>query len=330
MILNKKSSILLVLKILEEFSDEDHFLTQQEIIDKISSIYQIDLERKSIASSLNLLEDLGYDIVKGPKRGFALFSRNFDSTEATFLIDAVFSSKSISGRQAQKISENISKCFSKYQRQDYSYLYKSEEINRTDNRNVLYNVSIIQEAMKRKKRIGFQYSDYDEEGKIISRKGGKEYIVSPYFLVNNFGRYYLLANQSEKYNDVQQYKISRLLNINIKENIPIRKLENLGEKYKNFSITKYLNERVYLFGHDVITAKLEITNPNAISYIKEWFGPKTPIYKKGNKLYTEITSDEYALYYWVFQYMDSFKVISPSSFVKKIKEGITRAVEKYR
>ena len=35
MIQNKKASIILILKVLEEYSDEDHFLTHQEIIDKI-------------------------------------------------------------------------------------------------------------------------------------------------------------------------------------------------------------------------------------------------------------------------------------------------------
>lgn len=33
MIENKKASILLILKVLQEYSDEDHFLTQQDIID---------------------------------------------------------------------------------------------------------------------------------------------------------------------------------------------------------------------------------------------------------------------------------------------------------
>lgn len=55
MIPNKKSSILLVLKVLEEYSDEEHYLTQQEIADKIYQEFDIDLERKSIGSSLSML-----------------------------------------------------------------------------------------------------------------------------------------------------------------------------------------------------------------------------------------------------------------------------------
>ena len=50
----------------------------------------MELERKSVANSISLLQELDYDIVKGDKGGFALLSRNFDSSEVTFLVDAIF------------------------------------------------------------------------------------------------------------------------------------------------------------------------------------------------------------------------------------------------
>ena len=39
MIENKKASIILVLNVLKEYSDDDHFLTHQNIIDKIYELY---------------------------------------------------------------------------------------------------------------------------------------------------------------------------------------------------------------------------------------------------------------------------------------------------
>ena len=47
MIESKKASIILVLKVLEEFSDENHYLTHQQIIDKLESLYGVEVERKS-------------------------------------------------------------------------------------------------------------------------------------------------------------------------------------------------------------------------------------------------------------------------------------------
>lgn len=112
MIENKKASILLVLKVLEKYSDEDRFLTQQEIINKIYELFDIELERKSVAYSLNLLEELGYDIVRKEKGGVALFSRLFDETEASYLIDSIFSSRSINAKEAKNLIKKNSSTFS--------------------------------------------------------------------------------------------------------------------------------------------------------------------------------------------------------------------------
>ena len=329
MIPNKKSSILLVLKVLEEYSDEEHYLTQQEIADKIYQEFDIDLERKSIGSSLSMLEELDYDIDKRPKGGFALLSRTFDQTEASFLIDAIFSSRSIDGRQAKKIADQVSSCFSKYQRKDYSYIYKSSEINRTLNKQVLYNISVIHEAMKKGKRVGFQYLAYDVDGNQTVRRDGFEFIVSPYYLINNFGRCYLLCNYREKYRALQTFRVDYMVNIQIKEDWPIKKMEKLENGPKDFSISKYINDHIYMFGGETIETELELDGDWGILIVRDWFGKNAQISRKNNKLYVKIKCNENALYYWIMQYSDCVKVISPTSFVEKIKEGLKKGLERY-
>lgn len=330
MLPNKKSSILLVLKVLEEYTDEEHYLTQQEIADKIYQVYDIKLERKSVGSSLSMLEELDYDINKGPKGGFALLSRTFDQTEASYLIDAIFSSRSIDGRQAKKIADKVSSCFSKYQRKDYSYIYKSSEINRTDNKQVLYNISVIHEAMKQGKRVGFQYLAYDAEGNQTVRRDGYEFIVSPYYLISNFGRYYLLCNYREKYRALQTFRIDYMVNIQIKDDWPIKNMKDLKEGPKNFSISKYLNDHIYMFGGDVVEAELELDGDWGILIVKDWFGENAKLSHKDGKAYIKVKCNEMALYYWIMQYSDCVKVISPASLVEKTKEGLQKALERYK
>lgn len=330
MLPNKKSSILLVLKVLEEYTDEEHYLTQQEIADKIYQVYDIELERKSVGSSLSMLKELDYDIDKGPKSGFALLSRTFDQTEASYLIDAIFSSRSIDGRQAKKIANQVSSCFSKYQRKDYSYIYKSSEINRTDNKQVLYNIFVIHEAMKQGKRVGFQYLAYDAEGNQTVRRDGYEFIVSPYYLINNFGRYYLLCNYREKYRALQTFRIDYMVNIQIKDDWPIKNMKDLEEGPKDFSISKYLNDHIYMFGGDVIEAELELDGDWGILIVKDWFGENAKLSHKDGKAYIKVKCNEMALYYWIMQYSDCVKVISPASLVEKTKEGLQKALERYK
>lgn len=330
MLPNKKSSIILVLRILEEYSDEEHYLTQKDILEKIANQYGIDLERKSIRSSLKLLSELGYDIAKGHKGGFALLSRTFDPTEASFLVDAIFSSHSIDGKMARNMCEEISNCFSKYQRKDYSYLYKSLEVNRTNNNEVLFNISIIHEAIRRGKKISFQYLGFDNKGKEIARRDDYRYLVSPYYLINNFGRYYLLCNYKEKYDCFQTFRIDYMLNIETEEDNDLADLHDLDGAPKDFSITKYINDHIYLFGGETIEAELLLDDAWCIQYIKDWFGNNSSIIEKNGEIHAYIKSNENALYYWAMQYSNHVKVLAPSSLVDRIKGGLIKALDKYK
>ena len=328
MIENKKASILMILKVLEEYSDEEHFLTQQNIIDKVYQEYGIELERKSVAFSIELLQELDYDINKSPRGGYALLSRSFDNSEIRFITDALFSYKSISGKQAAELANKLNSCLSKYQRKDYGFIHKSSELSRTDNKEVFYTLETIEEAKRKGKRVSFQYLTFDENGKPVIRKDGYRYIVSPYYSVNSNGRYYLICNYREKYRSIQWFRIDLIVNIKIEEEWPIKPIESL-EGMKDFDISKYLNDNIYLLAGDVINATIEIEDPNSVVSVKDWFGKSSMIYRKDDKLYADIKSNESALFYWYMQYSETMTIIKPQSLIDRVKAEAERIVNKY-
>lgn len=328
MIENKKASILLILKVLEEYSDEDHFLTQQDIIDKVDELYGIELERKSVAFSISLLQELDYDINKSPRGGYALLSRDFDNSEIRFITDALFSSKCLNGKQAADLSKKLNSCLSKYQRKDYNFIYKSNEINRSENKEIFYILELIEEAKRRGKRISFQYLTFDENGKPITKRDGFRYIVSPYYSANSGGRYFLICNYREKYRAITWFRIDYMINPKIEDEWPIKPLESL-EGMKNFDIATYLNDNIYLLDGDVIKATFRIDWPNAVQYIVDWFGKNARVYKKDDLLYADIKCNESALFYWYMQYSETFTIISPQSLIDRAKKEAERILKKY-
>ena len=92
---DKKSSLLYILKILQDNTDSNHLMTYAMIADKLYSSRGIEIERKTIASSVDILIEHGYDIVKCGKNGLYLGERDFEDGELLFLIDAIYSSKSM-------------------------------------------------------------------------------------------------------------------------------------------------------------------------------------------------------------------------------------------
>lgn len=328
MLQNKKAIILYILKILEKYSDVNHPLTQVRIGELIRQEYLVDVERKTIGYYLQILQDLDYDIMKVEKKGFYLGERIFDPSEVSFLTDAIYSSKIIESHHAKKLSEKIYSTLSKYDQKHYDSLYKTSDISRADNKEFFYNIEIINEAISRKKKVKFQYINYDEKGNEVFRNGGFAPRVSPYFLVNNYGRYYLVANYY-KSNGTTNYRIDLMKNVSICENEDARDFNDLTDMPRNFSISDYVNDHIYMFGGKVIDALIEIDDSKHIVYIKDWFGNRAKFKTIEGKLYARVKVDEDALVYWALQYIQYFKVVEPLSLKDKITELLKEGINKY-
>ena len=90
MISEKKGSILYIWEILKKYSDENHLLTYDQIIDKLYHTYGLEIERKTVARDVSILQDFGCDIIKRGKLGLYLGFRDFEEGEVLYLIDAIY------------------------------------------------------------------------------------------------------------------------------------------------------------------------------------------------------------------------------------------------
>ena len=324
---DKKLAMFYILDILKEYSDKDHLLKQKDIIDKLKSNYGVDIERKTISTTIDLLIDLKYDIVKN-SNGVYLNERGFDETEIKFLIDAIYSSKIIPGDDARVLATKIYSSLSRYEKKDFSYIYKSTEVTRTNNKDFFLNIDIITEAIKNKKKITFKYLEYDDKGKLVERRNGYTYKVSPYFLVNNFGKYYLICNQNH-YLDHTNYRVDYMKDISITDEdiVPITDVKTLG---KDFNISKHINEHVYMFGGNIITAKVLVKANYAITYLYDWFGSNVRLSTEGDNLYAYIKTDDRAFKFWALQYCEEFRVIEPTYLKEQVLENAKKILEDYK
>ena len=323
----KKAIPFLILRILEMYSDDNHHLTQSDIIDYLKKDYNLDVERKSISANLKLLEELEYDIIKDG-RGVSLGDRIFDHTQARYLIDAIYSSKNISSSSAQDLIKRISSKESIYDKTNYDQIYKTtNEINRSQSSYIFHIIDVINEAMSQKKRIEFNMITYDENGKKTFKLDGYVYHVTPYYLVNNFGNYYLIGNYRSKYSPFNVFKLDRMANVCVSD-WDEKDMADAGMP-ENFKISEYLNEHIYILGGDVVEADLILKNPDEIVNIKEWFSNGAKITLENGVIHAKVKCDEQALLYWLMQYGVGIKVVSPSSLKEKLLKMIDEIKKNY-
>ena len=87
----KKMLNIMILKILEKYSDEDHRLTQKRIIELLDTEYGMECDRRSVANNISSLREMGYEIEK-ENDGYYII-REFEDWELRVLIDSVLFSK---------------------------------------------------------------------------------------------------------------------------------------------------------------------------------------------------------------------------------------------
>ncbi len=324
---DKKSSLLYIIKILQENSDEEHLLTYAEIAEKLYSNYGIEIERKTIASSIDILILYGYDVVKCGKNGLYLGARDYEEGELLFLIDAIYSSKSMPSKYAKDLAERLSKSFSKYKRKKFNHLEKIDDGSKPDNKQIFYTIELLNDAIEQKKKVEFQYVSYGVDKSLKFRGDGKLYKINPYFMVNSRGKYYLVCNY-DKYDTIANYKIENIANIKIldEESKPIEKVCS-DEK---FSIKDYIKEHIYMVSGNTVNVKIKIEKQEKVNDFIDWFGKDVSITQKDGIIVAELKANEDSLIYWLLQYGESFELLEPIQTRNKMKQTLENILKKYK
>ena len=323
----KKSSLLYVLKILKENTDEKHKLTYAEIGEKLYQVFGIEIERKTIAGNIDVLIEHGFDIVKCGKNGLYLGERDFEDGELLFLIDAIYSSKSMPTKYAKDLASKLTKSFSRYKRKMFNHLEKFDDGSDFDNKQIFYSIEILNTAIEQKKKVEFQYGAYGINKEFVLKGEGKFYKINPYFMVNSRGKYYLVCN-NDKYDDISNYKIENIRGAKVVDETakPIESVSG-GE---NFSIKKYIKEHIYMMAGKTVNAEIKIYNENKVNDFLDWFGKDVFITKnKNSEIFASLKVNEDALIYWALQYGDHIEVIKPKETREKVKSKLEEMLKKY-
>lgn len=160
-----KLALVRILQILEQYSDFDHPLKQQDIIDYLDKDYGIAIERKAVGRNLSLLKEAGYDIASD-RRGSYLAERTFDDSELRMLIDGVLASRHITAKHSKELIERLCSLSNKYFRSHVKNIWSVNEWSKTDNQALFYNIEIVDAAIEQGKQIAFCYNKYGADKKL--------------------------------------------------------------------------------------------------------------------------------------------------------------------
>ena len=321
---NKKMLNMLILEILRKYSDEDHSLTQQEIMKLLRQNYGMDCDRRSVKNNVESLKEMGYDF--SMERGYRLMSREFDDSELRILIDSVLFSKSISTRQAKGLIEKIRNIGSNYFNAKVSHVSNLPDIHRTQNKQAMYSLDTINDAISEKKKISFTYNEMGIDLKLHPKRP-ELYVVNPYQIVANNGRFYLIGNY-DKYDNIAHIRIDRMTDVKM---LPekAKPMKQIPELANGLNLPNHMAEHIYMFSGKSIPVKMKTTE-DMLTQLTDWFGGDFRITEQsGDEVTVRVTCNEKAMRFWALQYGPYVEVISPESLRARIKEDILKMAKKY-
>lgn len=320
----KKMLILLILKILEEYSDEDHHLTQQEIIKLLKLNYDMDCDRRSVKSNILSLKEMGYDI--DMTSGYFLAERKFENVELRMLIDSVLFSKTIGTRQAKVLIEKLKSMGNRYFQAKVSHVSNLPELQHTDNKQVLYALDCLNDAIDRGRKVSFIYNSYGTDFKLHPRKD-EPYVVNPYQMVANNGRYYLIGNY-DKYDNISHYRLDRMTKVRIMEE-KRKPVSEIGELDGRLNLPKHMAEHMYMFSGRSVDVII-VAEKHLMSELVDWFGKRFHILEENDDIIKiRVRCNESAMQYIALQYGSYMEVLSPESLRTQISEDVWKMAKKY-
>lgn len=318
----KKLALLRILQILEQYSDCDNPLKQEDIANYLDKDYGIVIERKAIGRNLSLLKEAGYDIASD-RRGSYIAERTFDDSELRMIIDGVLASRHITAKHSKELIERLCSLSNKYFRSHVKNIWSVNEWSKTDNQALFYNIEIIDAAIEQGKQIAFCYNKYGADKKLHKTSDQR---VTPYQMILRNQRYYLIAC-NEKWKNLGHYRLDRITDIRLTDE-PATPLRSLPGHESGIDYKEYATSLPYMFTDKPERVEF-LAEPVIIDQIVDWFGDNARIEQSGERLRVSVKVSPNAMEYWAMQYLNFVEILSPVSLRSRIAANLEAARGKY-
>ena len=344
---SKKTLIINILDILRRYSDEDHRLSQKDIVEILQNEYDMNVERKSVRRNIISLMECGYDIeysesirmIPNRKTGemeesylwsdFYLV-RDFNDSELRLLIDGLLFSKHIPYSQCKELVEKLEGLSNTYFKSRVKHIRTMPD-TMPPNKQLFYSIETLDEAISHKMQVAFHYNSYALDKKLHPRLNengnAKEYIVSPYQIAAANGRYYLICN-TQPHDNVSHYRLDRITDIRLLDTTA-RSAKSVQGLEHGLNLPKHMAEHLYMFSGESEQVRFRMKK-HIINDVIDWFGmdisfsDETP-----DEVTAHVCVNLKAMRLWAIQFGPYIKVLSPQSLADEVKQGLVSALSQY-
>ena len=339
--LKRKKLSFAILDILRRYTDEDHRLSQKDIIDILKTEYDMTADRKSVKRNITSLMEMGYEINFSealrmfPNKDGVLeesyilsdfwLEREFTDGELRLLIDSLLFSKHIPYSQCKELVDKLRSLSNQYFKSRVRFISTLPE-TAPKNKELFYTIEILDEAIAKGKQVAFTYNEYGTDKKLHPKRD-REYIVNPYQMAATNGRYYLIGNY-DKYNNLANYRLDRITNIRLLDT-PRKPKENVPEM-KGWTLPKHMAEHLYMFSGESVPVTFRMKK-GILDDVIDWFGTDITFSDETEEEVTaRVIVNWHAMHHWALQYCRHVHILMPNDLAQTVKEDLQNALNNYQ
>ncbi len=322
---NQKIKLIKILEILKNESDFQNPFSTKKLISRLEE-EGVFVERKTLYDDIKLLQECGYEIFNERTftNNYYIDEKPLSVAEVRILLDAVFSAKFITEKKTKELCDKISVLAGKERGKTINtnlfYLDRAKH----DNEKIFYNIDSIIEAIEKKKKVAFKYFDIDLNGEKVLRKKGAQYIVNPVNLICTSDNYYL-TSYSDKYKNLANYRVDRILDVEILEDDIVSYPE-----ITSIEMNKYLKRIFSMYGGKTQYIEL-LVDKKLVDIIYDKFGKDVKITNLAGDFFRLNTSVEVSptFFGWLSTFGDRMKIVAPLSMKKDFVDHLHRMIIQY-
>ncbi len=319
----QKIKLLVLYEILCRYTDEDHALNSDEIVDLLAQ-RKIPTARKVLVQDIKLLNDFGYVVLEYKKKYhyYYVVNRRFAFAEIAFLTDAISASK-LSDGQKSSLLERLKDTLSEYEAYKIVAAANFEVNSIKRNNRMLYAIDVLKQAIVQDKQASFLYYSLNGEKEKIYHQNGKRYLVNPLAVIWNKDNYYLIC-YDKIHSGTANYRVDRIEDARIENSDRIKRKELIG-----FNAEEYRRQVFSMFGGEIVETELQFTEELS-DEIFDKFGLETKVIKSGNFYRTTVCIQVSRTFFaWVAGTQGKVHILSPQSVKEEFKSFIDKIKQEY-
>ena len=322
-----KKRVLLLARYLQENSDEDHQVSTQEIVQYLE-VQDCPVTPRTLRTDIQTLQDCDIEVAitetEGLTTTYGWMTRVLEAWELQIIVDALSSAQFISPKKTGELIGKLVSMAAPSVREQLQPQILVSERTKAPNDQIFHIVQEIREAIRQDRMISFRYYTYNtEKERVQKRKDGKirTYHVSPYDMIWNNDRYYLICKCETHHEDYTTFRIDKM-------EIPKILAEKRKPMTADYNPQDFTDKVFWMYNGKMENVTLRCRH-SLMDQVIDKFGRDVTVHNVKTATFdiTVPVSVSSTFYAWVALYAGEMHILRPAHVANSFVEYLNQAID---